>query len=66
MYSFLKAFLVMMKLQVICSCGKLQKPLPNVISSEKHSSTAAIRLKKEIKSMPNTAQTRLLNKMLVY
>jgi len=45
-------------LQVICSYEKLQNPLPNVISSEKRSSTGAIRLKKEMKSMPNTAQTR--------
>jgi len=46
------------KLQVLCSYEKLQKPPLNVIPSEKHCSTCAIRQNKEMKNLPNTAQTR--------
>jgi len=40
------------------SYEKLKNPPPNVIPSEKHCSTCAIKLNKEIKGMPNAAQTR--------
>ena len=42
---------------VLCSNEKLKNPPPNVIPSEKHRSTCAIRLNKEMKDMPSAAQT---------
>ena len=42
---------------VLCSYDKLKNPPPNVIPSEKHCSTWAIRLNKEIKDTPSAAQT---------
>jgi len=44
-------------LWVLCSYEKLKNPHPNVIPSEKHCSTCAIRLNEEMKDMPSTAQT---------
>jgi len=45
-------------LQVLCSYEKLKNPSPNVIPSEKHHSTCAIRLNEEMKCMPSSAQTK--------
>jgi len=45
-------------LQILCRYENLKNPFPNIIASEKHCSTCAIRQNTEMKSMPNTAQTR--------
>ena len=42
---------------VLCSYEKLKNPPLNVIPSEIHCSTCAIRLNKEMKDMPSAAQT---------
>jgi len=42
----------------LSSYEKLKNPPPNVIASEKHCSTCAIILNKEMKSIPNAAQNR--------
>jgi len=44
-------------LQVLCSYEKLKNLPPNVIPSEKHCSTCAIRLNTKMKDMPSSAQT---------
>jgi len=44
-------------LQVLCSHEKLKNLPPNVIPRKKHCSTFAIRLNKEMKDMPSSAQT---------